>query len=206
MSELLQCGWNENVRQCHWINCHGEGPCSGISASQFTRSRAEEITCIQASLAAAEAERDEERAIVSRIWNLLGSPTYEELKGRSIYDLIRELQSALSEREATIAGYVTALKLYEEAQTPGKYQFCGHWPGYGELQPLCECDSTTGCQRVRALANAPARASAMVDVVKAVDRLIGCEIVSISWANAYDALKAAQARLRSLEDKAGETP
>jgi hypothetical protein len=32
-------------------------------------------------------------AIVSRIWNLLGSPTYDELKGRSIYDCIIELRT-----------------------------------------------------------------------------------------------------------------
>lgn len=39
-----------------------------------------------------EARRlfDEEKAIVERIWKMLGSPTYEQLKGRSIYDLIQE--------------------------------------------------------------------------------------------------------------------
>lgn len=39
------------------------------------------------------AELKEERAIVDRIWALFGTPSYEELKGRSIYDLISELQA-----------------------------------------------------------------------------------------------------------------
>lgn len=34
------------------------------------------------------AALDEQTAIVARIWVLLGSPTYEQLAGRSIYDLI----------------------------------------------------------------------------------------------------------------------
>jgi len=39
-----------------------------------------------------------ERAIVSRIWTQLGSPTYAQLKGRSIYDLIEELKADLTAR------------------------------------------------------------------------------------------------------------
>lgn len=53
-----------------------------------------------------------------------------------------------------------------------------------------------------ALASLPAQASALMEewgrmqkVIEAAERLVGCEIVSISWANAYDALKDA---LRSL--------
>lgn len=34
----------------------------------------------------------EETAIVDRIWDLFGRPSYESLKGKSIYDLIQELQ------------------------------------------------------------------------------------------------------------------
>ena len=41
----------------------------------------------------AEAELATERAIVSRIWTQLGSATYEQLRGRSIYDLIDELKA-----------------------------------------------------------------------------------------------------------------
>lgn len=33
-----------------------------------------------------------ETGIVARIWGQLGSPSYEELKGRSIHDLIDELK------------------------------------------------------------------------------------------------------------------
>jgi len=34
----------------------------------------------------------EEQKIVDRIWQILGSPSYESLKGRSIFDLITELR------------------------------------------------------------------------------------------------------------------
>ena len=37
----------------------------------------------------------EETKIVDRIWDLFGRPTYKELAGRSIYDLISSLQAAL---------------------------------------------------------------------------------------------------------------
>lgn len=33
-----------------------------------------------------------EHDIVARIWAMFGSPSYEELAGRSIYDLIKEVQ------------------------------------------------------------------------------------------------------------------
>lgn len=38
-------------------------------------------------------ETNENKVIVSRIWKQLGSPTYAELKGRNIYDLIEELKA-----------------------------------------------------------------------------------------------------------------
>jgi hypothetical protein len=44
-------------------------------------------------LQSAEQERDEQAAIVSRIWAMFGNPSYEELAGRSIYDLIEALQA-----------------------------------------------------------------------------------------------------------------
>ena len=45
-------------------------------------------------------ELENERAIVSRIWFQLGSPTYAQLKGRSIYDMIDEMKAELvTERE-----------------------------------------------------------------------------------------------------------
>jgi len=43
---------------------------------------------------------EEEKLIVDKIWQILGSSTYEELKGRSIYELIRELQSRNDHLEA----------------------------------------------------------------------------------------------------------
>jgi hypothetical protein len=46
----------------------------------------------RAEYEALRAALAEERAIVDRIWRQLGSPTYEQLAGRSIYDLIDELK------------------------------------------------------------------------------------------------------------------
>jgi hypothetical protein len=47
-----------------------------------------------------QIERDTEASIINRIWKQLGNPTYEELKGRSIYDLIDEIKA---ERDAALA-------------------------------------------------------------------------------------------------------
>ena len=49
-----------------------------------------------------EAELKVSRAIVSKIWVQLGSPTYEQLKGRSIYDLIDELKAELAKERARL--------------------------------------------------------------------------------------------------------
>jgi len=44
----------------------------------------------------------EETKIVDRIWDLFGRPTYKELAGRSIYDLISSLQAELAEERARL--------------------------------------------------------------------------------------------------------
>ena len=54
---------------------------------------AREIERLRARNEALTAERDEERGIVDRIWDLFGRPSYAELNGRSIYDLITALQA-----------------------------------------------------------------------------------------------------------------
>jgi hypothetical protein len=46
-----------------------------------------------------QVERDTEASIINRIWKQLGSPTYAELKGRSIYDLIDELKADAAKLE-----------------------------------------------------------------------------------------------------------
>jgi hypothetical protein len=51
---------------------------------------------------AAEISLTAERAIVSRIWVQLGSPTYAQLKGRSIYDLIDEIKTELATERARL--------------------------------------------------------------------------------------------------------
>ena len=49
-----------------------------------------------------EIELKVSRDIVSKIWVQLGSPTYEQLKGRSIYDLIYELKAELAAERARL--------------------------------------------------------------------------------------------------------
>jgi cell division septum initiation protein DivIVA len=51
-----------------------------------------------------ERELAEEKSIVDRIWDQLGRPSYEALKGRSIYDLIDELKSELADLRIKMAG------------------------------------------------------------------------------------------------------
>jgi len=48
------------------------------------------------------SELASERAIVSRIWVQLGSPTYAQLKGRSIYCLIDEMKAELAKERARL--------------------------------------------------------------------------------------------------------
>lgn len=59
---------------------------------------------------------EEERAIVNRIWDMFGRPSYESLKGRSIYDLIAEAIEQQS-RAASAADLLEALELLIPAVT-----------------------------------------------------------------------------------------
>lgn len=47
---------------------------------------------------------ESEKDIVSRIWVQLGSPTYSELAGRSIYDLIDEMKAEIAHLKEAAAG------------------------------------------------------------------------------------------------------
>ena len=70
------------------------------------------VLCVEcANKRIAERERDvahkelaEETKIVDRIWDMFGRPTYKELAGRSIYDLISGLQRELAEERALLDG------------------------------------------------------------------------------------------------------
>ena len=59
-----------------------------------------EITMVTNDYFELRRELADERAIVDRIWMLLGNPSYEELKGLSIYDLITTLQTQLAAAES----------------------------------------------------------------------------------------------------------
>lgn len=52
-----------------------------------------ECDLVQAALNEVSDKLRDESAIVRRIWQILGSPTYEDLDGRSIYDLITDLKA-----------------------------------------------------------------------------------------------------------------
>ena len=52
---------------------------------------------IIAAIRSLQAQLEGERGIVNRIWAIFGSPSYKELKGRSIYDLIEAERKARKE-------------------------------------------------------------------------------------------------------------
>jgi hypothetical protein len=57
-------------------------------------------------VSAIAAERDEEKAIVDRVWKALGVTTYADAKGKAIDELVSELKA---ERDA-LAGRVAELE------------------------------------------------------------------------------------------------
>jgi hypothetical protein len=46
---------------------------------------------------------EEEKQIVARIWEFLGSPSFEELKGRTLYDIIRKKEEELQRLQTRCA-------------------------------------------------------------------------------------------------------
>jgi hypothetical protein len=52
----------------------------------------EEIDRLETALAESQQREAEEKAIVDRIWDIFGRPSYESLHGKTIYDLITDLQ------------------------------------------------------------------------------------------------------------------
>lgn len=64
----------------------------------------------------------EEAAIVDKIWDLFGRPSYKDLNGRSIYDLITDVQQRAAVLEKALhypkcwdtAAYPTALDVIKE--------------------------------------------------------------------------------------------
>ncbi len=74
-----------------------------------------------------KAKFTEEERIVSRIWEQLGNPTYEQLAGRSIFDLIDELKAAPAVPAPDKAQEEVAKKLAKElrkaARTSHSYSY-----------------------------------------------------------------------------------
>lgn len=56
--------------------------------------------------------RKESHAIVNRIWTIFGTPSYEALAGRSIYDLINGVISERDEARAKVQELESQVKLY----------------------------------------------------------------------------------------------
>lgn len=61
------------------------------------------VARLREALERVTGERDEEKEIVSRVWEILGSPSFASLRGRSIYDLLQEIISARNNAQAEIA-------------------------------------------------------------------------------------------------------
>jgi len=60
----------------------------------------------------------EQQAIVARIWAMLGSPTYEELAGDSIYDVLAKRFANEARAEARVAALEGALKKIAATRLP----------------------------------------------------------------------------------------
>lgn len=63
---------------------------------------AEELQRLKDRAERAEAKARDETAIVNRIWDQLGNPSYKELNGRYIYDLIDELKAEARRNAGTV--------------------------------------------------------------------------------------------------------
>ena len=80
------------LEHCHDDNCRGVVKIAAELDTAKERLRSEAMDDY-AAIKDLQRELATERAIVSRIWTQLGSPTHAQLKGRSIYDLIDELKA-----------------------------------------------------------------------------------------------------------------
>jgi hypothetical protein len=58
----------------------------------------------------------EDYEIVARIWTQLGSPSYEQLAGRSIYDLIAEKDATVARLRARAAAIAADFQPSREAE------------------------------------------------------------------------------------------
>ena len=107
------------------LDCgHAEKRCDvAIASWDEERGRAlregARVVELKARAERAEAELATERAIVSRIWTQLGSPTYEQLKGRSIYDLIDDLKAELTAERARLDWVFHNCKVTADDYTTG---------------------------------------------------------------------------------------
>ena len=100
----LVCGTTDADRFSTWVD----------RANARAEKAEAELKAEQDNSAIAEIELKVSRAIVSKIWVQLGSPTYQQLKGRSIYDLIDELKAELAAERARLRKI--ALAACKEAQ------------------------------------------------------------------------------------------
>lgn len=56
--------------------------------------RDSEIDKLKAEAKHLRTLNDDAHAVIARIWAIFGNPSYEELKGRTIYDLVQEAANA----------------------------------------------------------------------------------------------------------------
>lgn len=84
------------------------------------------VATLQAERDALQLRYDEECEIVARIWRMLGDPSYEDLGGRDIYDLINDALAA----EVTLSMFV---QVYEGQCTRGSCDGC---PAHSKCLPI----------------------------------------------------------------------
>lgn len=83
----------------------GERELAVDSLTELARDYKEQIDQANTATAAARFMYDQEYEIVARIWKLYGEPSYDDLKGRSIYDLVKESIDRAQSAESRLGQY-----------------------------------------------------------------------------------------------------
>lgn len=64
-----------------------------MKSNELALTYRDKIEQLEHRLANMKVQRDTEAAIVNRIWHIFQSPTYQQLRGASLYDLVEEALS-----------------------------------------------------------------------------------------------------------------
>lgn len=95
-----------------WLVDHGETEAADNLRALLAQSRDDTraIASLNETIEYGQREREhllslnnEAHAVISRIWAIFGTPSYEQLAGRSIYDLVREVKDRDEASQAILA-------------------------------------------------------------------------------------------------------